>query len=625
MRDRLRGLGERARGSSRLAVLRLLPDAGRGSVAGLAAAIVISGLAPAAAVLVSGRLATELVAAARGGLGSPAGHRAVLAAVELAALFLAGQLGSRLSAALATSLGARVDGSLQRRAIRAVNGPSGVAHLDDPSVRDLLSRVAGVGAGGYTPGGAVAGLATRAGQSLTSGVGIVVVGFFHWWLAVALLAVNVWWGRESRRGYLAQTQVVARQTALMRRAGYLRDLVLTPGPAKEVRLFGLTGWLGDRFRAEWDSAMEKVWAARHGRRRAFAAALGGVVAVNFAAYALLAGAALRHAIGLGALVVFLRAVTLAASLNARGQQDFQIEYGLSGLPAVTAVERAARAAVAREKAVPEPVDGDRAGEGPPAGDGLELVLRGVRFGYPGADRPVLDGLDLTVPAGRSLAIVGVNGAGKTTLIKLLCRFYDPDAGTITAGGIDLRALDPYRWQRGIAAVFQDFARYELPARDNIGFGALRLAGDGAAIEDAAARAGILDALRALPRGWDSPLARHFDGGGELSGGQWQRVALARALLAVDAGARLLILDEPTANLDIRAEAAFYDQFLDITRAVTTILISHRFATVRRADLICVLDGGQVAELGSHADLLGRGGRYAEMFAAQSAQSAPAAS
>jgi len=216
-----------------------------------------------------------------------------------------------------------------------------------------------------------------------------------------------------------------------------------------------------------------------------------------------------------------------------------------------------------------------------------------------------------------MAVVGLNGAGKTTLVKLLARLYDPTSGAVWVDGQDLREVDPTDWQRRIAAIFQDFLRYGLPARDNIGFGGLAMAGDQQALERAAAKAGVLDRIAALPAGWDTPLSRHFTGGADLSGGEWQRVALARALFAVEAGATVLILDEPTANLDVRAEAELYDRFLDLTRGLTTLLISHRFSTVRRADRICVIEDGAVREIGTHGELMALGGRYAEMFALQS--------
>jgi ATP-binding cassette subfamily B protein len=175
------------------------------------------------------------------------------------------------------------------------------------------------------------------------------------------------------------------------------------------------------------------------------------------------------------------------------------------------------------------------------------------------------------------------------------------------------------WRRRLAVIFQDFVRYELPAADNVAFGGVSLLGDQDRLEAAATRAGALDVVRRLPAGWDTPLNRQYTGGADLSGGEWQRVALARALFAVEAGAGILVLDEPTANLDVRAEASLFEDFLDLTRGLTTILISHRFSTVRHADRIVVLDGGRVVEDGSHDELLAAGGQYAGMFQLQAAR------
>ncbi|HEU4899856.1 MAG TPA: ABC transporter ATP-binding protein, partial [Actinomycetota bacterium] len=238
-----------------------------------------------------------------------------------------------------------------------------------------------------------------------------------------------------------------------------------------------------------------------------------------------------------------------------------------------------------------------------------IRLRGVRFAYPGGE-PVLDGLDLDIPAGSSLAIVGQNGAGKTTLAKLLCRLYDPQAGAIEVDGVDLRELDLDRWRSRLAAVFQDFIRFELPLRDNVA----PTGADDATVLAALAEAGA-EGLAPL----DTVLARGYVGGIDLSGGQWQRVALARALCAVRQGAGVVLLDEPTAQLDVRGEAEIFDRILAATRHCTTILISHRFSTVRHADRICVLEGGRVAELGSHAELMARGGRYRTMFDLQASR------
>jgi ATP-binding cassette, subfamily B, bacterial len=252
-------------------------------------------------------------------------------------------------------------------------------------------------------------------------------------------------------------------------------------------------------------------------------------------------------------------------------------------------------------------------------DGLparEIRFEGVGFGYPDRPGQVFTGLDLTVPAGRSLAIVGDNGAGKTTLIKLLARLYEPTAGRITVDGADLRQYSAHGWQRRVAAIFQDFVHYELSAADNVTVGAIENASDRATLLDAAARAGALEVVERLPGGWDTVLSRRFTGGAELSGGEWQRIGLARALFAAASGAGILVLDEPTAQLDVRAEAAFYDQFFELTRGLTAIVISHRFSTVRRADRIVVLDGGRVVEDGSHDALIAADGRYAAMFRLQ---------
>jgi ABC-type multidrug transport system fused ATPase/permease subunit len=227
----------------------------------------------------------------------------------------------------------------------------------------------------------------------------------------------------------------------------------------------------------------------------------------------------------------------------------------------------------------------------------------VTFAYPGG-KPVLEHFDLTIPAGSSVAIVGQNGAGKTTLAKLLCRLYDPQDGAIEIDGVDIRSLSIASWRRRLTAVFQDFIRFELPLRDNV---APAGAGDDAirASLEAAGAAGLATL--------DTILARGYDGGTELSGGQWQRVALSRAMCAVKTGAGVVLLDEPTAQLDVRGESEIFDRILTATRNCTTILISHRFSTVRHADRICVLEHGHVIELGSHAELMARNGRYRAMF------------
>src|SRR6202012_810828 len=234
---------------------------------------------------------------------------------------------------------------------------------------------------------------------------------------------------------------------------------------------------------------------------------------------------------------------------------------------------------------------------------------------------VLAGADLELAAGTSTALVGVNGAGKSTLVSLLARLPGPTGGRITVDGTDIREFDPGRWQRPVALMPQDPVRYPLSAYDNVAFGALDYADDRQGVEKAARLAGFSSVVEELPGQWDTVLSRELPGGAELSGGQWQRLALARALFATFHGARILVLDEPTAALDVCAEGRFYEHFHEITAGRATLGISHRFATVRRASRIYVLDGGVITESGSHEELVAAGGTYAKMYRLQAARSA----
>jgi ATP-binding cassette subfamily B protein len=323
-----------------------------------------------------------------------------------------------------------------------------------------------------------------------------------------------------------------------------------------------------------------------------------------------ARAAARGEMSLGELAYVLQGVMLIGALGTYIEgADHETEHGLRSFTGLERLER--RVAVEESD-----VSGTADAAGVPRS---QIRFDDVTFGYGDGSRPVLRGLDLTIEAGQSLAIVGLNGAGKTTLVKLLARLYEPQAGRITVDGHDLREFPIRAWRRRVAAIFQDFVHYDLPVRENVGFGAVELLHDDARIRSALERAGALDLVDELPQGLDTTLSREYADGAELSGGQWQRIAIARALMAVEGGANVLVLDEPTANLDVRAEAAFFDRFLELTKGLTTVLISHRFSTVRRAERIVVLEGGRVVEDGTHAQLVAANGRYAELFHLQAAR------
>jgi ATP-binding cassette subfamily B protein len=345
---------------------------------------------------------------------------------------------------------------------------------------------------------------------------------------------------------------------------------------------------------------------------------GGVV---LATYALAAGtlgwAADHHEISLRTLATMLPMLPTSMLVGSITMADFSLAQMLASVPDLDALTSALR-----DRAQPA----DPSVRALPAAGLPRRCVRfeAVSFAYPARREPVLTELDLELPFGESLGLVGVNGAGKTTLVTLLARMREPTAGLITVDGVAMSELDERAWQRQVAVVYQDFARFPFSAAENVG-----LFADGppdpARLARAAERARAAEVIDRLPQGWDTVLSPHYEGGVGLSGGQWQRIALARALYAVEGGARVLVLDEPTAQLDVRAEAEFYDRFLELTAGVTSIVISHRFGSVRRAHRIAVLDGGRIAELGSHDELLAASGRYAEMFRLQAERFAEAPS
>lgn len=595
--------------SGRWAMLRLLPRVSPGLTLALGATLILMALLSTGFMLATGALVAAIPGAVAGGSSSAAGRRAIVALGVAAFLFLLEHVLVPFRMLFAQKLGRRLDLHLREEVMRATLQPVGISHLEDPATLDDISLARGVGVGEFTPAQAVVGLAGILAMYLQGFGAAVLIARVWWWLAVALVAANLL-VKYRFRGELVQiVEVMIGGARTLRRTTYYRDLALTPGMAKEVRIFGLRRFVSERFSTHWIEAMRDVWRRRKKSRGPIMLMVGVIALMHAVAFAVIGWSAARGHIGIGMIAVLVQAVMATEAFGNISDDDVMVENGVAGIPAALALaEKIAPAHTVRAAL--------RAPDGKPE---REIRFEGVRFRYPGQERDVYDRLDLVIPAGRSLAIVGANGAGKTTLVKLLARLYEPNAGTITVDDVDVREFDACAWQRRIAAIFQDFVQYHLPARDNIGFGAIECNDDRELIEAVARRASAADVIEALPNRWDTILSRQFTGGADLSGGQWQRIALARALFAVAGGAGVLVLDEPTANLDVRAEVELFDRFLELTQGLTTILISHRFSTVRRADRIVVLDEGRVVEDGTHEELLALGGRYAEMFSLQAAR------
>lgn len=412
---------------------------------------------------------------------------------------------------------------------------------------------------------------------------------------------------EDRSIRLADTQ--AESSRVLR---HLMDLATEPGPAKEVRIYGLGEELLER-RSSLFGQME----AERGRYAVGNVARIGASWVLFAAgYAVAltwtVEAARQGRISIGSVVLVL---TLGAQLNAQlAELAFNVAWFARSLRAVRRLvwfsDYAAAAHRAFEVAEPQP---------PPPTLHHGITLDGVSFAYPGSTRPVLRDVDLLLPAGSTVAIVGENGSGKTTLVKLLARLYEPTAGRILADGVDIRSFSVESWREQLSAGFQDFSRFELLARQSIAAGDVRRHPSDPELVDAIHRAVAGDVLDSLPAGLDTQLGRQF-GGAELSIGQWQKVALGRAMLRQTP--LLLVLDEPTASLDAPTEHALFERFAGAAKEVAdatggiTLLISHRFSTVRMADLIVVVADGQVIETGTHDELIRASGTYAELYLLQ---------
>ena len=426
---------------------------------------------------------------------------------------------------------------------------------------------------------------------------------FSPWLVLILLATSI-------PSFIAETRFSEQGFRLLtyrapesRQVNYLSRLLTEDSAAKEIKLFNLGKTLLGRYMTLFDKFFQddKSLAVK---RAIVGFSLGIVATLGFyGSYAWIVWHTVLGSISLGDMTLYL-------SIFRQGQSTFQsilaavgniYENNLFMTHLFEFLELKPQMAIAAQpRKLPVRLI-----------SGIEF--RGVGFRYPDRAEWVLRGIDLRIHAGEKIALVGHNGAGKTTLIKLLSRLYDPTEGAILIDGIDIRELEPVELRQKIGVIFQDFVRYHLPARENIGFGQIEAAHDKEKIIEAARKSGAHEIVEDLPQGYETMLGRWFHGGEELSLGQWQKIALARAFMR---DAEILVLDEPTASLDAQTEYEIFRHFQELTEGKTAILISHRFSTVRMADRIVVIDGGRIAELGSHQELLRAEGIYAELFAMQ---------
>src|SRR3954464_7132020 len=477
-----------------------------------------------------------------------------------------------------------------------------LATFEDPVFQDNLERARRQTTGRM---GLMAGI-LKVGQDMVSlislSAGLIV--FSPWLMALLVAAVIPAFLGENHYSKLAYS-ILYRRTPQRRQLDYLRLLGASAQSAKEVKIFGLGEYLTERYRGVAQAIESENRSLSI--RRAIAGSALNLVATGgyYGAYAAVLARTLAGAITLGMFTFLTGAFSRSRSY---------IENMLSSLNDIT--EEAMYLKDLFEFLEIRPSIHSLPGSIPaprPIRAGFEF--QNVTFAYPGGLKPVVQNINFHLDINEKVALIGQNGAGKTTLVKLLARLYDPTEGRILLDGVDLREYNVEDLRREIGVIFQDYMRYDAIVRENIGFGNIDVLGDQERIRSAAFKSLAKGVIDQLPGGFEQMVGRRFDGGVDLSGGEWQKFALARAYMR---DAQLLILDEPTATLDARAEYEVFQRFAELTRGRMAVLISHRFSTVRMADRILVLAGGQIQEQGTHKELLAVQGHYAELFELQAA-------
>jgi ATP-binding cassette subfamily B protein len=578
-------------------VFRIIWEAGTWVLASNAVFRIIAAVIPVTMLSVTRRIIDAIVATQHGALRPGFWG---LVALEFALALLGGILGRAIG--FADSLLA--DRFTKHVSVRVMEHAAKVdlALYEDPVFYDKLERARAQATDRI-------GMLQALGRILQEGIVAITLSasillFSPWLLLLLVLCVVPVFLGESHFAFLGYSLSFG-QTPARRELDYLRTLGASKEAAKELKLFGLSGLLIDRYRVLADQIFRQNVSLA--QRRLWAGSLLSLLSTAgyYGAYTYVIYRTVTGALTVGTMTFLAGAIAGASSTiqlifsqfsNVADQALF-----VTDLLDFFAVRPSVRS---KPNALPAPR---------PIRGGFEFV--GVSFAYPGSSRMVLDRLNFRIEPRQRIALVGANGQGKTTIVKLLTRLYDPTEGRILLDGVDLRDYDLENLCREISVIFQDFMRYEMSARENIAMGRIEERVQICGIESAARKSQADEVIRRLPGGYDQMLGRRFEGGVDLSGGEWQKVALARAYLR---DAQLLALDEPTASLDARSEYEVFQRFAELTSGKMALLISHRFSTVRMADSILVLSDGRIAEEGNHGELSARGGLYSEMFELQAA-------
>jgi ABC-type multidrug transport system fused ATPase/permease subunit len=591
-------------------------------LAALVALQLLQAVVPAATAIATGLLVAR-VSDPVGGRQHILGRSALPLAV-LGVVLLIGQVIGALIAPLLTLARGRIDGAHRVEVATLAVSTDTIEDLERQRIRNLV-RVSAAESSEWverTPGDAALAQLTLVFRMIGMASSAAVLAAFSPWLVPVLIVPAILARQLARRHLNRHFRIWIRGVAHDRRAKYWARTATSPAEAKELRVFGFGGWVLQERMRHVRAHRDPVWADDlSGLRRLLLQFL--VVVVPIAAVFFTVGYLFAH--GHGSIGQETAVLTAAWGVFASviGIQDVLALEGAQ--PVIGAVEELRSVLGGAAATAGRPATRVAARPAPSAAPASAPSVRfeKVGFAYPGSGRPVLQDLELEIGPGELLAVVGLNGAGKSTMTKLLAGLYRPTVGRITVDGVDIaNPAALAAWRGRLSVVFQDFVRYHLSVRDNVTLGSGRggdpVAASGLA-QAVAGESGLAEIVHGLPHGWDTPLSRTRAGGVDLSGGQWQHVALARALYAVRSGAAMLVLDEPTAHLDVRTEADLFARLTALTPALSIILISHRLSTVRQADRIVFLEGGRVVESGTHDGLVQRGGRYARLWGVQASR------